>query len=138
MARLMSKLEIELIMWSLIIGLPIYGITLLGKSIGWEELAGGTIAVIGLIAWYTSAKKKKRRDRLMAKYQDAALVEKLMSHSFWQGQTSDQLRDSLGAPVDIDEKVLKTKRKEVWKYEHEGGNRYRLRIMGTKDIGHRT
>jgi hypothetical protein len=38
------------------------------------------------------------------------------------------LLDSLGHPADIDEKVLKTKKKEIWKYHHMGGNRFGLRI----------
>ena len=70
----------------------------------------------------------------MEKYQDEALVEKLMKCSFWQGQSSDQLLDSIGNPEDIDEKVLKTKKKEVWKYNHQSGNRYGLRITLDNDI----
>lgn len=34
--------------------------------------------------------------------------------------------DSLGRPLDIDQKVLKTK--EVWKYNQTGKGRYALRI----------
>lgn len=33
-----------------------------------------------------------------------------MKQSFWQGQTSEQLLDSLGNPKDIDVKILKTKK----------------------------
>lgn len=69
-----------------------------------------------------------KRVRLMMKYKDDELVESLMGESFWQGQTEDQLRDSLGEPLDIDQRVLKTKVKEVWKYEQTGKNRYSLKI----------
>ena len=64
----------------------------------------------------------------MEKYGDSVLVEKLMSKSFWQGQTEGQLIDSIGKPLDIDQKVLKTKTKEVWKYNETGKKRYALKI----------
>ena len=47
---------------------------------------------------------------------------------FWQGQTPSQLLDSIGNPVDIDKKVMKTKTKKVWKYNETGKGRYGLRI----------
>ncbi|MEW4923944.1 hypothetical protein [Algibacter sp. 2305UL17-15] len=64
----------------------------------------------------------------MKKYNDADLVEKLMTGSFWQGQTKGQLIDSLGHPKDVSELVLKTKKKEIWKYQKTGNNRYALKI----------
>jgi hypothetical protein len=47
---------------------------------------------------------------------------------FWQGQTQEQLLDSLGRPADTDTKVLKTKTKEIWKYNRVGKNRFGLRV----------
>lgn len=47
---------------------------------------------------------------------------------FWTSQTQEQSLDSLGRPEDIDQKVLKTKVKEVWKYHRTGLGRYALRI----------
>lgn len=134
MAKRVSKAESQLIVFALVIGLPIYGISQLGESMGWGVFAGVLIIAIALVAWYKSAQTKIRRDELMAKYQNGELVERLMARSFWQGQTSVQLRDSLGEPVDIDEKLLKTKKKEVWKYNHQGGNRYALRITLDDDV----
>ncbi len=69
-----------------------------------------------------------RRMQLTMKYKDEELVENLLQERFWRGQTAEQLRDSLGEPLDIDQKVLKTKVKEVWKYEQTGKNRYGLKI----------
>ncbi len=69
-----------------------------------------------------------RRMRLTLKYKDEQLVEDLLDETFWQGQTEEQLRDSLGEPLDIDQKVLKTKTKEIWKYQQTGKNRYALKI----------
>lgn len=69
-----------------------------------------------------------KRIRLSMKYKNEQLIEALMDETFWQGQTADQLRDSLGEPLDIDQKVLKTKTKEIWKYQQTGKNRYALKI----------
>lgn len=69
-----------------------------------------------------------KRMRLTMKYKDEALVQDLLDEMFWQGQTAEQLRDALGEPLDIDQRVLKTKVKEVWKYEQTGKNRYGLKI----------
>ena len=82
--------------------------------------------IIGVAVYY---QQKWKRERLMAKYGDGALVEKIMNGMYWQGQTEGQLLDSLGRPLDIDQKVLKTKTKEVWKYQETGKNRYALKII---------
>lgn len=134
MARRRSKAEAQLIVWALIVGLPIYGLTQLGKSVGWDALTAGIVIAIILYLSFKAVKTKRRREALMTKYQDAALVEKLMKRSFWQGQTAEQLLDSLGPPEDTDEKILKTKKKETWKYHHQGGNRYSLRIILDDDV----
>lgn len=68
------------------------------------------------------------RQALLAKYGDPEIVTKIMTHQVWVGQTDDQLQDSMGNPADVDEKVLKTKVKQIWKYRPQGGNRYGLRI----------
>lgn len=72
--------------------------------------------------------ERARRERLIKKYGDSDLVDRLMKRMFWQGQSEEQLMDSLGKPLDIDQKVLKTKTKEVWKYNRTGKGRYSLRI----------
>ncbi|MFQ2643806.1 MULTISPECIES: hypothetical protein [Aeromonas] len=71
---------------------------------------------------------KARREYLTKKYGDIYLVERLMKRMFWQGQSKEQLLDSIGKPIDIDQKVLKTKVKETWKYNKTGKGRYALRI----------
>jgi len=133
MAKKMSKAEIQGIFWLVVIGLPIYWISQLGESVGWVPLILIVFIIIGFFVWYQVEKTKKRRAALMVKYQDKEIVESLMNQSFWQGQTADQLIDSLGSPEDIDQKILKTKKKEVWKYNHQGANRYGLRITLDND-----
>ncbi len=46
----------------------------------------------------------------------------------WQGETAEQLRESLGNPADTDEKVLKTKTKEIWKYRPTARSRFGLKV----------
>lgn len=84
------------------------------------------IVALSVYVYYST---KRRREYLMEKYQNQELVDLLMSGKYWQGQTEEQLRDSLGKPLDIDQKVLKTKTKEIWKYNQTAKNRYALKII---------
>jgi hypothetical protein len=86
--------------------------------------------VLLIAAWVmiSSHLKEKRRAALFAKYGDAEIVDNIMNRMFWQGQTPEQLADSIGNPVDIDRKVMKTKTREVWKYNETGKGRFALRI----------
>ncbi|NWB49229.1 DUF2845 domain-containing protein [Pseudomonas gingeri] len=88
------------------------------------------IGVAVICGWWLWANhlEKKRREQLLQKYGDPEVVDRIMRRMFWQGQTPEQLIDSLGSPVDIDKKVLKTKSKEVWKYDQTGKGRFALRI----------
>lgn len=93
----------------------------------------GVIVTIVIETHKHKQKNHDRKNRLMQKYNDSEMVEALMSGSFWQGQTSDQLYDSLGEPESVDKKVLKTKSKQIWKYGHKGGNKFSLRITIEND-----
>lgn len=90
------------------------------------------ITGIVLAAVYTNKKRReeleRRRVGLLAKYQDPKIVDMIVRRMFWQGQSQEQLLDSLGRPADIDQKVMKTKVKEIWKYNQMGANRFGLRI----------
>lgn len=57
---------------------------------------------------------------------DAA--RRIMGGMFWQGQTVEMLIEALGRPVDVDETVMRTKVRHVFKYLPAGANRYGLRI----------
>lgn len=69
-----------------------------------------------------------RRAALMKKYGDKDLVDKLMRRMIWEGQTAGQLTDSIGAPTQIDEKVMKSKTRETWKYHQRSKTRFGLRV----------
>ena len=83
-------------------------------------------AVLAFVA--RSLAKRSRYARLLAKYGDAELAEALMTQTIWQGMTAEQLRDSWGEPVAVEQKVLKTRVKEVFKYKPVGKNRYRDKV----------
>jgi hypothetical protein len=71
---------------------------------------------------------------LRNKYTDEALVQRMMRGQIWPGQTAEQLNDSLGLPIAVDDIQLKTRKREVWKYGNTGINRYRLRITLDNDV----
>jgi hypothetical protein len=89
------------------------------------------LIVLIVVVWLliSSHNKKKKKEALLKRYGDPEIVERIMLGRFWQGQTQEQLIDSLGRPLDIDERVLKTKTKEIWKYNKTGANRYGLRVI---------
>ena len=82
------------------------------------------VAIIGAIAFL----KMKRRERLMLKYNDAEIVDKIMNKRIWQGMSQEQLIDSWGSPVTKDQKHLKTKTTEIFKYNQTGKNRFSNRV----------
>ena len=90
------------------------------------------LAVVGCIWLLCSLNsyqlKKARRDLIYKKYGQNEVAEKIIKKTVWVGETKEQLRDSLGAPCDIDENVLKTKVKEVWKYHQKSANRYGFKV----------
>ena len=86
------------------------------------------LAAFGGIVWYTYSRRKARIAYLRNKYGDEQVVQSIFQGRFWQGQTAEQLIDSLGVPTSIDTKIMATRRREVWKYKPRGINRYGLRI----------
>jgi hypothetical protein len=92
------------------------------------------LGIIGGIAWYRHFKRKQRTEFLLDKYGDMEVVQRILRGHMWQGQTSEQLLDSVGSPLNIDRKVMASRRREVWKYNSRGRNRYGLRITLDNDI----
>ena len=90
------------------------------------------LIIVGFVVvlWFVlrAHKNKKRREALLAKYGDLKIVDMILGRMVWQGQTQEQLLDSLGRPLDIDQKVYKSKTKETWKYNQTGTNRFGLRV----------
>lgn len=65
---------------------------------------------------------------LVEKYDDQSIVRAILKGKIWEGMTAAQLFDSAGEPEAIDQKYMKDKSREVWKYDHEVSNRYLLRV----------
>ena len=142
MDKKMTKKETEGIIYLALIG----GVVWLAVKSN-EALGGiGNVVIIGIViaaivifikilSWGNEKKAKaERRKKLMQKYNNEDIVNNIMSQIIWQGQTANQIIESLGQAEDVDQKVLKTKKKEIWKYGFEGGNRYRLRITLENDV----
>jgi len=93
--------------------------------------AAVVMALLGIWSLIYRARESKREDERLRmvshKYtgETASLIGQKM---FWRGQTAEQLTDSLGPPDAIDVKLLKTKRREIWKYGNYEANRYSTRI----------
>jgi len=92
-----------------------------------EILSVLVLIVIGAVAIAAQA-NNARRKRLMEKYGDAQVVDRIMGKMIWQGMSAEQLIDSLGRPVATDRKVYKTKTSETYKYDQAGKNRFRRRV----------
>ena len=86
--------------------------------------AGAVVLVCAVAVWGYL----QRRKQLTARYGDPEIARRMMKGEVWQGETREQLLESLGKPADIDQKVLKTKCKEVWKYRPTGKNRFGLKV----------
>lgn len=152
MGKRMTKAERSAISLMVVVAAPFVAIFALYQAIGPYAFFGLIAAAIILyIAWNAHQRRTRlaaddsqaearrqeqlaKKARLLEKYGDVAIVERIMSGTVWQGQSADQVRDSIGSPVDVDERVMKTKRREVWKYHHQGGNRYGLRITLEHDL----
>lgn len=132
MARRASKAEQALFGWLITIGLivavPVYLFDKVNKSIGWQIPTAVIALFLLLLLLMKMAKKQARLKYLRARYQDEGIVQNILARRFWIGQTSEQLTDSLGPPVATDHKSLKTKNRDIWKYQRNGVNRYGLRI----------
>lgn len=80
---------------------------------------------------------KAREERfafLMKKYNDKETVQKIMNSEIWQGMNAEQVTDTLGKPTAIDQELMKTKRRETWKYYPRGQNRYDLKLVLENDV----
>jgi hypothetical protein len=100
---------------------------------GWV-LVAIVAGVVVLVIMLKAAAKKRKLEYLTSKYGNPTIADYVYHHRVWQGQTAEQLRDSLGEPAARDDKLLKTIKREVWKYNRTGVNRYRLRITLDNDI----
>lgn len=89
-----------------------------------------------LLALYLADTEKQKKQNeldlrtayLKQKYNNIAIVQAILDGKIWETMTEEQLIDSIGKPEAIDHKQMKQKYRDVWKYQHRGGNRYHLRV----------
>lgn len=124
----MRKSDSSVIIFLVIIGLPLFLFQKMADAIGVNNVVGCILLAILLFAIYRIIKAKRRENYLLEKYKDPDIVKKILVGACWQGQSAEQLKDSLGQPEDIDQKLMKTRSREVWKYNRNGVNRYGLRV----------
>lgn len=106
----------------------------LTKNADWASALPIVIVIILIVIVIKVLSKSKKRSYLIQKYNDSEIADKILQSKVWVGQTAEQLIDTLGQPKDVDVKVLKTKKKEIWKYQHQRGNQYKLRITLDDDV----
>jgi hypothetical protein len=129
-----TQIETRGIALLILVGVPVLIISKLADSVGSGALVAGSVGIVALIVFYLIWKRAARLSYLRSKYQNEDVVQKIMRRNFWAGQTTEQLRDSLGNPPSKDDNLLKTRKREVWKYHPSGRNRYRLRITLDNDV----
>jgi hypothetical protein len=117
-----------------ILGLFVWLFTAIRDSVGFLLPLAVLVGIVVLAVAYNIQKKRKRFEYLTVKYSDPTIVDHIFNHRYWQGQSAEQLLESLGNPHGIDRKLLKTMKREVWKYNPRGVNRYGLRITLDNDI----
>lgn len=134
MPRRMTRKQTELLMLLIIIGSIVGGVVKFFEVVGYALPIIAVTIISFLYWWYNESKKKQRLLYLREKYRNEEIVQKIFNQYIWQGQTAEQVIDALDQPVEVDNKVLKTKKKEIWKYGHEGANRFNVRITLENDV----
>jgi hypothetical protein len=107
-----------------------------GTALGICGAIGFTlVALLVVLPKISKARKATaRRKAIIAKFGAGDLAERIIVGQVWTGETAEQLTWSLGPPIAVEEKVLKTKRKQVWKYGQTGVNRFSVKVTLENDI----
>lgn len=73
--------------------------------------------------------KEQRRNSLLKKYEDNAIVDDILDGLIWQGMTSEMVIDSWGEPAAIDERIYRTKIARTYKYGPGSRHSFQSRVM---------
>ena len=130
----MTKMQKQVLATLLFVALIITAVIKFFQNVGLLPL----IIVIGacVVAFflYRALKKRRRVKYLEQKYVNKKKVEKIINGDIWHGETAEQLIDSIGNPDVIDDKLLKTQKKVVWKYGRRGAGGYNLIVNLEKGL----
>lgn len=96
-------------------------------------IAGIAIIFVGASLLVTSKSEVRRYQNLIARFGDQEVAYRIMNSMYWQGQTAEQLEESLGRPVAIDKSVKRNGTKDIWKYFQTSKSRFSLRITLEND-----
>ena len=69
-----------------------------------------------------------QRQEYLASRFGSEIASRLVAGQVWQGQTEEMLIEALGRPFDVDEKLMATRLRRVFKYIPRGANRFAIRI----------
>jgi len=61
-------------------------------------------------------------------------AHKIVARTLWQGATAEMVREMLGTPGHVSSKALKTKKREVWKYQRLDARRFGLHVLLENDV----
>ncbi len=106
----------EIIIWGIVIAFVVGGLWWMAEK-GKQEREDAAALV-----------RIKRRQRLIEKYgpqRGAELADGVIA----QGMTEEMVIDALGQPLDVDEKVLKTKTKRTLKYNQLTARTYGVKVF---------
>jgi Flp pilus assembly protein TadB len=122
----MTKTQKEVLATLVFVALIITAVIKFFQNVGLLPLIVVIGACVAAFFLYRAIKRKKRLRYLEQKYVNKKKVEKIVNREIWQGETADQLIDSIGKPDVVDDKNLKTQKRAVWKYGRRGSKSYSL------------
>jgi hypothetical protein len=130
----MTKTQKEVLAILLFVALIIAAVIKFFQNVGLLPLIIVIVACVAAFFLYRALKKRRRLKYLEQKYVNKKKVEKIINREIWQGETADQLIDSIGNPDVVDDKYLKTQKKAVWKYGRRGLKSYNLIVNLEKGL----
>ena len=134
MARRKSKLESLFLVIVILIAAVGWIFSKILDAVGPVTPIALVVVLVAVVMWFKHVQRQKRIELLLDRYGDEQIVQRIMNRHFWQGQTAQQLLDSIGNPLSVDKKTMASRKREIWKYNSIGRKRYALRITLDNDV----
>jgi hypothetical protein len=98
-------------------------------SAKWNVVVGTFAAFATMLGlWGAVYLRNKQRFAALAEAYGEDNAQRIVSGSVWEGATAEMIRESLGEPASIDQKVMATRVRQVFKFGQTGKNRYAMRV----------
>jgi hypothetical protein len=91
-------------------------------------IAFGVAAMLAGAAIYVKSSGDKARRAQLTQRFGPEIADAILRKQYWQGATYEMMLEAHGAPVDVRQKVLKSKTRETHCYNQTAKNRYALRL----------